>query len=421
MNVYDDESLKQEVIYLHSLWHQGPPTRNPIHDPVQRSRPNYIPPADFQLLSRYGANPIHPQPPLSNKRSRPGSDREWPVKELPHSEKAKLAVSQIQRDTHRACREFFGKRAATSGEESDADDGGGGGGGDEEFQFLSRLFEENAKLKESYEKNTVHGEVWCLVCGGSGEKSVRKFKNCLALVQHSLAIHKTMRNQHRALAQVVCNVLGWDVNNPVASSQKDSQAAVEGATELPPDLKKLQEKQLVMSAEEQAKAVVLQMQQNASEALKGISVKDTTGSVENGDEQVSEELESISRLFSENVELKSYYEKNSEGGHFVCLVCCAATDKKMLKRFKHCHGLVLHSTKTPKIAIRAHKAFARFVCGLLGWEFDHLPRRIVKGGAPLVESSANQNNEKPSSMIEEHMNEDEVDFPEEDNEPCVGK
>ncbi|CAN7123579.1 unnamed protein product [Brassica rapa subsp. narinosa] len=446
MNLYDDESLKQEVIYLHSLWHQGPPTRNPIHDPVQRSRPNYIPPADFQLLSRYGANPIHPQPPLSNKRSRPGSDREWPVKELPRypptgwpeakpckkarplsdSEKAKLAVSQIQRDTHRACREFFGKRAATSGEESDADDGGGGGGGDEEFQFLSRLFEENAKLKESYEKNTVHGEVWCLVCGGSGEKSVRKFKNCLALVQHSLAIHKTMRNQHRALAQVVCNVLGWDVNNPVGSSQKDSQtlgveAAVEGATELPPDLKKLQEKQLVMSADEQAKAVVLQMQQNASEALKGISVKDTTGSVENGDEQVSEELESISRLFSENVELKSYYEKNSEGGHFVCLVCCAATDKKMLKRFKHCHGLVLHSTKTPKIAIRAHKAFARFVCGLLGWEFDHLPRRIVKGGAPLVESSANQNNEKPSSMIEEHMNEDEVDFPEEDNEPCVGK
>lgn len=132
-------------------------------------------------------------------------------------------MSQIQRDTHRACREFFGKRAATSGEESDADDGGGGGGGDEEFQFLSRLFEESAKLKESYEKNTVHGEVWCLVCGGSGEKSVRKFKNCLALVQHSLAIHKTMRNQHRALAQVVCNVLGWDVNNPVASSQKNSQ------------------------------------------------------------------------------------------------------------------------------------------------------------------------------------------------------
>ncbi|KAJ0231122.1 Uncharacterized protein HA466_0302610 [Hirschfeldia incana] len=431
MNLYDDESLKQEVIYLHSLWHQGPPTRNPIptpnFNPIQRPRPNYIPPADFQLLSRYGPAAVgsrnpnnHPQPLPNNKRSRPGSDREWPVKDPPlnptttgwpepkpfkkarplsDSEKAKLAVSQIQRDVHRACREFFVKR--TSGgeeeEESDADDGG-----EEEFRFLSGVFEENAKLKESYEKNTVHGEVWCLVCGGSGEKSVRKFKNCLALVQHSLAIHKTMKNQHRALAQVVCNVLGWDVNNPVASSQKDSQtsvgveAVVEGGTEPPPDAKKPQEKPHVISADEQAKAVVLQMQQNASEALKGISVKETTGSVDE-----TEELESISQLFSEDVELKSYYEKNSEGGHFVCLVCSAATDKKMMKRFKHCHGLVLHCTKTPKIAIRAHKAYAQFVCGLFGWEFDHLPRRVVKGGAPLVESSADQNNEMPSLMIED--------------------
>lgn len=232
MNLYDDESLKQEVIYLHSLWHQGPPTRNPIptpnFNPAHRSRPNYIPPADFQLLSRYAGPHIASRNP---KRPRPGSDREWPVydpspnpatgwpepakpskkaRPLSDSEKAKLAASQIQRDAHRACREFFGKES-----ESDADDG-------EEFRFLSGVFEENAKLKECYEKNTVHGEVWCLVCGGSGEKSVRRFKNCLALVQHSLAIHKTMKNQHRALAQVVCNVLGWDVNNPVASSQKDS-------------------------------------------------------------------------------------------------------------------------------------------------------------------------------------------------------
>ncbi|CAH8319000.1 unnamed protein product [Eruca vesicaria subsp. sativa] len=444
MNLYDDESLKQEVIYLHSLWHQGPPTRNPIpnfnpvHDPVHRSRPNYIPPADFQLLSRYGSNPNHlqPQPHLNNnnKRSRPGSDREWPVNEPPRyppttgwpeakpfkkarplsdEEKAKLAVSQIQRDVHRACREFFGRR---SEEESDTDDGGG-----EEFQFLSRVFEENVKLKECYEKNSVHGEVWCLVCGGSGEKSVRKFKNCLALVQHSLNIHKTMKNQHRALAQVVCDVLGWDVNNPVISSQKDSQtlgveAVAEGATELPPDTKKLEEKQHVMSADEQAKAVVLLMQQNASEALKGISVNDTSGSVDE-----TEELGLISRLFSENAELKSYYEKNCDGGHFVCLVCSAATDKKMIKRFKHCHGLVMHSTKTPKIAIRAHKVFARFVCELFGWEFDRLPRKVVKDCVPLVEASANQDNEKPSLMIEEHMNEEKTDSPEESNNPCVGE
>lgn len=179
---------------------------------------------------------------------------------------------------------------------------------------------------------------------------------------------------------------------------------MECAPELPSDSKKPQEIQQVMSVEEHAKTAVLHMQQNASEALKGSFAKDTAGSVdeieENGDENLSEELEVVSRLFSENVELKSYYEKNFEGGDFICLVCCAATDKKLIKRFKHCHGLVQHSTKVPKMKIRAHKAFARLLCELLGWDFDRLPRRVVKDSVPLVESNANQNNEKPSSVIE---------------------
>lgn len=182
------------------------------------------------------------------------------------------------------------------------------------------------------------------------------------------------------------------------------QAVVEGASDLPSDLKIPQEKQRVMSVEEHAKAAVLQMQQNASEALKDIFAKDGIGSVdeieENGDENLSEELELISRVFSENLELKNYYEQNYEGGAFICLVCCAATDKKMLKRFKHCYGVVQHCTKVPKMKIRAHKAFARFVCELLGWDFELLPRRVMKGVAPLVISNANQNNENSSSVIE---------------------
>ncbi|KFK42239.1 hypothetical protein AALP_AA2G229600 [Arabis alpina] len=467
MNLYDDESLKQEVIYLHSLWHQGPPTRNPIptsnfnpfHNPVQRSRPNYIPPADLQLLSRYGAPivPRNPNYPQNLKRprpdSRPDSGREWPVKELLRSpptgsgwpefkpckkarpaseeEKENFAVYKLQREIHRTCREFCKKSSeeessVTGGDESDSDDGDGDGDEEFQFQFLLRMFEENEKLKEYYVKNFGNGEFWCLVCGGSGEKSVRKFKSCLALVQHSLAIHKTdLKTQHRALAQVVCNVLGWDVNNPVASSQKDSQTAgesvIEGASELPQE--KPQEKKQDMSVKELAKTVALQMQQNGSEALKGIFAKDTADSVdeieENGDEDLSEELEVVSRVFSENVELKSYYEKNFQGGDFICLVCCAATDKKMIKRFKHCHGVVQHCTKVPKIKKRAHKAFARFLCELLGWGFESLPRRVVKDGAPLVEANANQNNEKPSSVIEDHMCEDKADNQQDNNETSV--
>ncbi|EOA34533.1 hypothetical protein CARUB_v10022078mg [Capsella rubella] len=449
MNIYDDESLKQEVIYLHSLWHQGPPTRNPIPSPnFNPPRPNYIPPADLQLISRYGPvtphiiprNPNNPQNLYNNKRARPDSGREWPVKELLQSpptgpgwpeqrlckkarliteeETAKLAANMLQRDIHQTCREFFGRKSGED-DSSVADGDGSDSGSDEgdedqsskEFQFLTRVFEENVKLKEYYEKNTGNGEFWCLVCGGTGEKSCRKFKSCLALIQHSIAINKTdLKIQHRALAQVVCNVLGWDVNNPVVSSQKDAQtvgveAVVEGASELPSsDLKIPQEKQRVMSAEEHAKAALLQMQQNASEALRDFFAKECTSSVdeieENGDENLSEELELISRVFSENVELKSYYEENYEGGAFICLVCCAATDKKMIKRFKHCHGVVQHCTKVPKMKIRAHKAFAQFVCELLGWDFELLPRKVMKGVTSLVISHANQNNENPSSVIE---------------------
>ncbi|AEE36156.1 hypothetical protein ISN45_At01g069620 [Arabidopsis thaliana x Arabidopsis arenosa] len=478
MNIYDDESLKQEVIYLHSLWHQGPPTRKPIpspnfnliHDPIQRPRPNYIPPSDLQLLSRYGAvtpqiisrNPNNPQNLYNNnKRPRPDSGREWPVNDVPQppstgsgwpeyrpckktrpisaEEKEKLAANMLQRDIHRTCREFFGRKSGeedssvAGGDESEIDEGDEDqslekeeSSSSKEFQFLSRVFEENVKLKEYYEKNTGNGEFWCLVCGGIGEKSCRKFKSCLALIQHSLTIHKTdLKIQHRALAQVVCNVLGWDVNNPVVSSQKDSQTVVEGASEPPSDSKIPQEKQQVMSVEEHAKAAVLQMQQNASEALKDIFVKDGTGAAdgteENGDENLSEELELISKVFSENVELKSYYEKNYEGGAFICLVCCAATDKKMLKRFKHCYGVVQHCTKVPKMKIRAHKVFAQFVCELLGWDFELLPRRVMKGVASLAISNANENNENTSSMVEEHMCEDKAGNPQDNNEAeaCV--
>lgn len=87
--------------------------------------------------------------------------------------------------------------------------------------------------------------------------------------------------------------------------------------------------------------------------------------------------------------MKSYYEKNFEGGYFVCLVCCVVIDKKMLKRFKYCYGFVLYFIKILKIVIRVYKVFVRFVCKLFGWEFDYFLCRIVKGGVFFVEFSVN--------------------------------
>ncbi|XP_010537727.1 PREDICTED: uncharacterized protein LOC104812320 [Tarenaya hassleriana] len=307
MSLYDDEALKQEVIYLHSLWYKGPPTRNPNptwhpalnrnpgFDPIQRPRTNYIPPADLNLPSRYvpvaarsHLVPRKPNHPIHlYKRPGPDPGPEWPAREalpsppmksgwrefrpnpskkprkFPPEELAKLMNNKLQNGILQACREFFAGKSNEYGGYGSEDGEGDDDQSPEnvssaEFEFFSRTFDQNGELKQYYEKNARNGEFWCLACGGGGgEKSLRKFKSCLALVQHSLTIHKTgMRTAHRAYAQVICNVLGWDVNNPVASSQKDSQVTDEGTNvecrpECSSDPNKPPEKQL-MSAEEQA-------------------------------------------------------------------------------------------------------------------------------------------------------------------------
>lgn len=100
----------------------------------------------------------------------------------------------------------------TDGDCSDDEDTEGdcGEGG---YTFLSKLFEDS-ELKEYYSKNFVAGVFSCLVCGAVGGKnSSKKFKGCLPLVQHSISIAKTKRRgAHRALAQAICNVVGWNID-----------------------------------------------------------------------------------------------------------------------------------------------------------------------------------------------------------------
>lgn len=99
-------------------------------------------------------------------------------------------------------------------EDSDSDEDSGdeeGGVNGDYAGFFLKLFEENGELRGFYEKNYENGEFGCLVCGGVG--FIRRFKDCVALVQHTVSISKTKKMKaHRAFGQVVCEVLGWDIN-----------------------------------------------------------------------------------------------------------------------------------------------------------------------------------------------------------------
>ncbi|KAG9140437.1 hypothetical protein Leryth_027555 [Lithospermum erythrorhizon] len=77
--------------------------------------------------------------------------------------------------------------------------------------FFSKLFEDNKELREFYEKNREKGEFACLVCGGVG--FIKRFKDCVSLVQHTVSISKTKKiKAHRDFGKVVGKLLGWDIN-----------------------------------------------------------------------------------------------------------------------------------------------------------------------------------------------------------------
>ncbi|KAH6837314.1 hypothetical protein C2S53_003101 [Perilla frutescens var. hirtella] len=103
--------------------------------------------------------------------------------------------------------------------------------GREVCSLFCKVFEDT-KLREYYEKNFFVGEFSCLVCGAvGGKKTAKKFKGCLPLVQHCMSIEKTKRRRaHRALAQAVCKVLGWDIHNlpKIVSMLSDKSVNAQG-------------------------------------------------------------------------------------------------------------------------------------------------------------------------------------------------
>ena len=125
-------------------------------------------------------------------------------------EQIRFAAVQLQQKVLEAFREFCAGNAAS---DNDEDEGEVGSEECEEFKFFLKVFKENSELRSYYENNFEGGEFCCLVCGGIGKKVWRRFKDCLGLLQHSITIKNTKYKQvHRAYGQVICKVLGWDID-----------------------------------------------------------------------------------------------------------------------------------------------------------------------------------------------------------------
>ncbi|KAG1330281.1 hypothetical protein COCNU_02G002490 [Cocos nucifera] len=178
---------------------------------------------------------------------------------------------------------------------------------------------------------------------------------------------------------------------------------------------------LPSSAEEQARAAADRAQQRGLKACKDFfAKKDGSDDEEEEEEDSTDEDEEagegdfkfFSGLFEGDGELREYYEKNWEKGDFRCLVCGAIGVKKW-KRFRDCVGLIHHSNSISKTKRReAHRAFARAVCRVLGWDIKRLPSIVLDSGNSLGQSLAKAANpqedmqkEDLSAEVEEISNE----------------
>ncbi|KAI9085938.1 hypothetical protein K1719_032015 [Acacia pycnantha] len=268
-SLYDEERLTNEVIYLHSLWHQGPPNPRPFH--IRPLQPIHS--SSFKNKKRKKKKPSKKRDGKKRTRVDPNlnSGSEWPMPmqdsapvvsgwppleprpalvtpPLSAEEKEKLQALQVQYKARQACREFlfdYDDSDDEADEDDVEDDEDNFDYDDDEAgeigEFFSKLFGENNELRNYYQKCWESGEFRCLVCGLADNKNAgKRFHDCVGLVQHSMSISRTKnRRAHRALGNAVCNVLGWDINRlptivfknevkPAEAEGKTSDNAAEG-------------------------------------------------------------------------------------------------------------------------------------------------------------------------------------------------
>ncbi|XP_073050498.1 uncharacterized protein [Primulina eburnea] len=258
MDPHYEQRLREEVIYLHSLWHQGPP-----RPAAGAQAPNRLQPSNTAHFKREGRpkgrrgrkSKKIPHNEAPESKSSPG--KEWPSiitpspaeatsswgnlaakpVQLPQSlsleEQLKFAAKKAQSKALKTVSEFLKSNDGDTDSESGSidsisdedDEFMGENDGRQEYTFFLKVLMEDAELKDYYEKNFAKGEFNCLICCAVGGKNTgKKFKGCLPLVQHSITLGKTKRRRaHRAYGQAVCKIFGWDIDrlSTVASLLSD--------------------------------------------------------------------------------------------------------------------------------------------------------------------------------------------------------
>ncbi|GJN29615.1 hypothetical protein PR202_gb17858 [Eleusine coracana subsp. coracana] len=223
----DDRDLAAEVLYLHSLWHRGPPSPAPAPAPAAAAVPNQsrsgrrrprkrnrrrLGRGDDEIEDGGPDWPLAPSPPEESTPPSPGSPAHPAAHEeppLPPPSPGSLA----HREAIRAAEEFFATHISDV-EEEEEEVYASEGDEEEAVWFFTEMFERDVALRGHYERHWEEGQFVCMACVGRKARrgKGRRFRGCIGLVQHARAATRYGRPAaHRALATVVCRVLGWDI------------------------------------------------------------------------------------------------------------------------------------------------------------------------------------------------------------------
>ncbi|KAI0491307.1 hypothetical protein KFK09_025567 [Dendrobium nobile] len=236
-DLYRENWLRDEVLYLHGLWHRGSHPLSIVNSNINHKHPlTHLRPRFSSRLRKDKKNQRR------QKKKAVVSEKEWPCDHVPDPNHAvdtswpepqpKLAprlpsaeylasdlAARAQKNGVVACGRFFSNKDG----DNDSDEGDSAGELEEEdveeeeeveeraFKFFLEIFTTDNELRRYYEENHEKGEFLCLVCEGSGAKKGRMYGDCVGLVQHCSNVSKTGRRAaHRGLAKTLCRVVGWN-------------------------------------------------------------------------------------------------------------------------------------------------------------------------------------------------------------------